>query len=104
MISKRSDFPSTGFGAKRPFFLAKHPQWDRVPFFDTAASAAEVSMNLKNNKAAITSEYAASVYGLQVLEKNIADNFNNATRFVVLEKGMDKCDVKADKDKSYRCC
>lgn len=78
-------------------FLAKHPQWEKVPFFDTAASAAEVAMSDKNNKAAITSEYAAAVYGLQVLERRIADNDNNATRFVVLEKGMDKCGANADK-------
>ena len=78
-------------------FLAKHPQWDKVPFFDTAASAAEVALNQKNNTAAITSEYAACVYGLHVLEKNISDNRNNATRFIVLEKGTEKCAVNADK-------
>lgn len=57
---------------------------DRVPFADTAGSAKHVAALGDASVAGIASELAAEVYGLKIIRKDLQDEGNNTTRFVVL--------------------
>jgi 3-deoxy-7-phosphoheptulonate synthase len=65
-------------------FLDSHPQWERVAFYDTAGSVRHVAELAARDCAAIASEEAASVYGLEVLRQGIETNVQNYTRFFVI--------------------
>ena len=54
-----------------------------IPEYDTAGAAKIVWENLRKGEAAISSEYCAKIYGLEVLEKGIETNKNNITKFLV---------------------
>ena len=77
-------------------FLNNYPDWERVPYADTAGSAKMVSESGDIHKAAICSSRAAELYGLQILKPSIQTKENNTTRFVVvspmveLREGRDK--------------
>jgi prephenate dehydratase len=51
---------------------------------DTAGSAAAVAQGGDRTVAALASELAAEIYGLQVLARNIEDQSNNTTRFLAM--------------------
>ena len=51
---------------------------------DTAGSARQVAEMNDASVAAIASELAAEIYGLEILKRNIEDAAHNTTRFVVL--------------------
>ena len=53
---------------------------------DTAGSAKYVSETKDRSKAAISSSLSAKIYGLDILRKNIQDDENNLTRFLVMGK------------------
>jgi prephenate dehydratase len=53
---------------------------------DTAGAAAEVAQRNDPSMAAIASELASEIYGLQSLKANIEDAEHNTTRFVVLAR------------------
>lgn len=53
---------------------------------DTAGAAADLAKTGDTTKAAIASELAAEIYGLQSLKANIEDAEHNTTRFVVLSR------------------
>ena len=53
---------------------------------DTAGAAADLARSGNNAKAAIASELAAEIYGLQSLKANIEDAEHNTTRFVVMAR------------------
>lgn len=53
---------------------------------DTAGAAADVAKWNDPTKAAIASELAAEIYGLQVLAKGIEDAAHNTTRFLILAR------------------
>jgi chorismate mutase/prephenate dehydratase len=55
-----------------------------VPTYDTAGSVKMLKEKGQKNAAAIASERAANLYGMQILAKDIADNLENYTRFFVL--------------------
>ena len=61
-------------------------EFDRelVPTYDTAGSVKMLKEKGQKNAAAIASERAANLYGMQILAKDIADNLENYTRFFVL--------------------
>ncbi len=50
---------------------------------DTAKAAADVKKWNDPTQAAISSEYAASIYGLNILQKDIQDDNHNTTRFLI---------------------
>lgn len=54
------------------------------PAFDTAGSARDLAANPEPGVAAIASELAAQIYGLEILDRNIEDSRLNYTRFFVL--------------------
>ncbi len=63
---------------------------------DTAGSAKMIS-ELKNvEDAAIASELAANIYGLEILEPNFQDLKNNVTRFLVMQKNLNDIDPDSD--------
>lgn len=77
-------------------FLSQYPKWKQTPYFDTAGSAEYVAKEGLKSKACIAGKKAASVYGLSVISRDIQDNRNNSTRFVIISK--EKLDIKnADK-------
>lgn len=65
-------------------FLASLSGVEQVAFIDTAAAAQEVTRLGDPTQAAISSEEAADVHGLEVLVRGIADQDENWTRFVVI--------------------
>jgi chorismate mutase/prephenate dehydratase len=70
-----------------------------IPTYDTAGSVKMLKEKGLKNAAAIASERAASIYDMQILAKDIADNPENYTRFFVLSNddspktGKDKTSI-----------
>lgn len=60
--------------------------WKREPVYDTAGAVKLLRSSGRRDQAAIASARAAQVYGMQVLERNVEDNPQNFTRFLVLAK------------------
>lgn len=58
----------------------------REPFADTAGSAKHVAALGDNGIAGIASELAAEVYDLKIIKRDLQDEGNNTTRFVVLAR------------------
>ena len=69
-------------------FLRRHGIQGRVSS-DNARAAREVAQAGDRTKAALASELAASIYGLNVLARNIEDQANNTTRFLVMSRVAD---------------
>ena len=67
-------------------FLEQHRDWQQVGQSNTAFSARKVVSEGDLTKAAIASELAGELYGLQVLQRGISDDKNNTTRFIVVQK------------------
>lgn len=65
-------------------YLAGLPEVERVAHGDTAAAAREVASAGDPARAAIASEEAGRIYGLEPLARSIADQDENWTRFVVI--------------------
>ncbi len=55
-----------------------------IQHLDTAGAAAEISQKKNYSTAAIASEMAGEIYGLEVMRKNIADSIYNTTRFLIM--------------------
>ena len=77
-----------GFAQSEQFF-SKHPDWNLIPYFNTAKGAEHVSKTGDKAKACVASLKAAEIYHLEVLQKGIQDNDRNITRFIVLSKLME---------------
>ena len=56
---------------------------------DNARAAREVSQAADKSRAALASELAARIYGLEVLARHIEDHANNTTRFLVMSRTPD---------------
>lgn len=67
-------------------FLSSHPEWEKVPAFDTAGSVRMIKERKQKDEAAIASERAASYYQMKVLKEDIQSVPRNYTRFFVVEK------------------
>ena len=70
-------------GQCRQFLLNNLPQAALVASLSNA-KAVEEMLSANPGAAAISSERSANLYGATVLKKNVEDNSNNETRFVVL--------------------
>ena len=55
---------------------------------DTAGSAKYVSENKDKSKAAIASKESSKIYNLEIIEKLIANEKNNITRFLLMQKSV----------------
>ena len=69
-------------------FLKAHGIAGRVSS-DNARAAREVAEAGDKTRAALASELAASIYGLEVLARQIEDQANNTTRFLVMSRTPD---------------
>ena len=75
-------------------------------YHDTAAAAEMVADEGEYTEAAICSERAAELYGLEVLERNIQNDPNNVTRFLLVKKRDSEYDfepqLKTNGDTQYK--
>lgn len=65
-------------------FLAALPRCQVVSYFDTAMSARKVAEDGDLSQAAIASAWAAELYGLHIIQRDLANQPENFTRFVVV--------------------
>lgn len=65
-------------------YLRRHPNLKKIEKFDTAGAAREIADNKLMGHAAVCGEYAANLYGLNILEKGIETNKRNFTRFLIV--------------------
>jgi chorismate mutase / prephenate dehydratase len=77
-------------------FLLDHPEWEKIPSFDTAGSVLMIKQRGLLEEAAVASRRAAEYYGMKVLREGIQNSNKNCTRFFVLEKDP-KTDSVGDK-------
>jgi prephenate dehydratase len=69
-------------------FLEQHGI-HRVTGADTAGSARQVALAGDPEMAALASELAGDIYGLDVLARHIEDQGNNTTRFLIMSRNAD---------------
>jgi len=67
-----------------------------IPTYDTAGSVKIVQELKKQNCACIASKEAAAIYNMPIISKDIANNSNNYTRFLILSK-KETLETKSDK-------
>ena len=65
-------------------FLSRLKNCDQETYMDTAEAAKKISAEGDPSQAAIASEEAGRIYGLKVLKRNLANQRENFTRFVVV--------------------
>jgi len=65
-------------------FLYAHSDWEKISLKNTAVSAKKVMEDGDKTHAAIASTLTAELYGLKVLDENISNTQNNATRFIIV--------------------
>lgn len=65
-------------------FLRHHPNLKMIEKFDTAGSAKEIAEQQLSGHAAVCGEYAATLYGLNILFRSIETNKRNFTRFLIV--------------------
>ena len=65
-------------------FLSRLKSCDQETYMDTAEAAKKISAEADPSQAAIASEEAGRIYGLKVLKRNLANQRENFTRFVVV--------------------
>jgi len=70
---------------------------------DTAGSAKDLSMGKDNSIGAIASTLSAKIYKLKVLIKNIEDESNNVTRFLVMGKNINQPTYEENKKYITSC-
>ena len=58
--------------------------WQQISMKNNAFAAQKVAEDKNPIEAAIASEYAAKVYGLEILEKGVNDLKENSTRFIII--------------------
>lgn len=64
-------------------YLGTHG-WQQISMKNNAFAARKVAEEGRKDQAAIASEYAGKVYGLEVLEKPVNNVSNNSTRFIIV--------------------
>lgn len=67
-------------------FFAKHHHIQQYDDTDTAAVAMKIAAEKIPRQAAIASEIAAEIYGLEIIAKDIQTVKDNFTRFIILEQ------------------
>jgi chorismate mutase / prephenate dehydratase len=73
-------------------FLSSLPRCNVVSYFDTAMAARKVKDDADLSQAAIASSYAAEIYGLKILKRDLANQKENFTRFVIVSTEALHCD------------
>ncbi|MGN0389019.1 MAG: prephenate dehydratase [Suilimivivens sp.] len=65
-------------------FLNTHPDWRQISMQNNAFAARKVADEKDKTQAAIASEYAAKLYGLEILKKGVNQSDTNSTRFIIV--------------------
>ena len=78
-------------------FLAQHPNMKQVDDIDTATVAKRISQEQSEGLAAIASEIAAEIYGLEILARDIQTVKSNFTRFILLANKINPSDEGSNK-------
>jgi chorismate mutase / prephenate dehydratase len=75
-------------------FVSKLPNCQALPYADSAMAVKKVKDEKDPTLAAIAGEEAGRLYGLKVLRRNIEDQQNNYTRFLILAKRPSTIDLR----------
>lgn len=70
-------------------FFAQYRQLEAVPFYDTAGAVKHLMINRTVDAAAIAAPFAAEVYGAVILQRDLEDDPQNFTRFLLLARPED---------------
>lgn len=70
-------------------FLKNYSDWKLIPYHSTAACAKFISDLKDTSKAAIASNRAASMYGLDIIKEKINNKSDNSTRFIIISKELE---------------
>ncbi len=65
-------------------FLDNYRSWQQISVANTAVAAKNVVEDDMHTEAAVCSEYAANIYGLEILQREINHDDNNSTRFIIV--------------------
>ncbi len=65
-------------------YLDMHSSWKQISMQNNAFAARKVKEDKDRTQAAIASENAAEIYGLEILERGVNHSQTNSTRFVVV--------------------
>ncbi|MDE6404097.1 MAG: prephenate dehydratase [Lachnospiraceae bacterium] len=65
-------------------YLNEHEDWRQVSLKNNAFAARKVSEEGDITQAAIASEQAAKIYGLEILERGVNQSDTNSTRFIIV--------------------
>ncbi len=65
-------------------YLNAHENWQQVSMQNNAFAARKVSGDMDRSQAAIASEQAARIYGLDILERGVNQSDTNSTRFIIV--------------------
>lgn len=79
-------------------FLHAHPHMKKAETFDTAGSARAIATQKLQGHAAICGEYAASLYGLDILASSVETNKRNFTRFLIVADPLSARELSARED------
>ena len=64
-------------------FLSEH-DWQLISMQNNAFAAKKVASDGRMDQAAVASEHAAEIYGLEVLKKGVNQSGSNSTRFIIV--------------------
>ena len=65
-------------------YLNAHDNWQQISMQNNAFAARKVSEDKDRSQAAIASEQAAKIYGLDILERGVNQSETNSTRFIII--------------------
>lgn len=65
-------------------YLNVHDGWKQISMQNNAFAARKVSEDQDHSQAAIASEQAAKIYGLDILERGVNQSDTNSTRFIIV--------------------
>lgn len=65
-------------------YLYAHSDWEKISMKNTAMAAKKVKEDADVTHAAIASRLTADIYGLKVLDEDISNSKENATRFIIV--------------------
>ena len=82
-------------------FISSYLKGVEIIAANSTAEAIKMLQETDNSIAAIGTEIAAKLYGLQIIEKDIEDNKDNKTRFIFLGNSIQE---KTGKDKTSIVC
>lgn len=68
------------------FLDSRFKEVPKQEYSSTAAAAKHISENPHRNLAAVANQFAADLYGLKIIHRNIQDIEQNHTRFIIISK------------------